>query len=129
LTTAERTLLLTLGAVTATGDFYVVPVFSSGTATHEQPSRFGLSCAEWRYGADSKEPRGEVEMLKIEYVRDGKHQIIGKKTSGLAAGETVAHDAHGKILGRSSQLFGTTRDAKGSLSSTNQADVNMLFDW
>lgn len=70
MTTAERTLLLTLGAVTATGDFYVVPVFSSGTATHEQPSRFGLSCAEWRYGADSKEPRGEVEMLKIEYVRD-----------------------------------------------------------
>jgi hypothetical protein len=42
-------------------------------------------------------------MLKIEYVRDGKYQIIGKKTSGLAAGGTVAHDAHGKILGRSSE--------------------------
>ena len=37
-------------------------------------------------------------MLKTEYVRDGKYQIIGKKTSGLAAGGTVAHDAHGKIL-------------------------------
>jgi hypothetical protein len=74
-------------------------------------------------------PKGEVEMLKTEYVRDGKRQIVGKKTSGLAKGETVARDLHGKILGRSSELFGTTRDAKGSLTSTNQADVNMLFDW
>ena len=68
-------------------------------------------------------------MMKIEYVRDGKYQIIGKKTSGLAAGGTVARDLHGKILGRSSELFGTTRDAKGSLTSANQADVNTLFDW
>jgi hypothetical protein len=68
-------------------------------------------------------------MLKIEYVCDGKYQIIGKKTSDLAAGGTVAHDSHGKILGRSNELFGTTRDAKGSLTSTNQADVNMLLDW
>jgi hypothetical protein len=68
-------------------------------------------------------------MLKTEYVRDGKYQIIGKKTSGLAAGGTVAHDSHGKILGRSSDLFATTRDAKGSLTSADQADVNTLFDW
>jgi hypothetical protein len=68
-------------------------------------------------------------MLKTEYVRDGKYQIIGKKTSGLAAGGTVAHDSHGKILGRSSELFSTTRDAKGALTSSSQADVNTLFDW
>ena len=67
-------------------------------------------------------------MLKTEYVRDGKYQIIGKKTSGLATGGTVARDLHGNILGRSSEVFGTTRDAEGSLTSTNQADVNMLFD-
>jgi hypothetical protein len=68
-------------------------------------------------------------MLKTEYVRDGKCQIIGKKTSGLAAGRTVAHDSHGKILGRSSELFSTTRDAKGSLTGASQADANSLFDW
>ena len=68
-------------------------------------------------------------MLKTEYVRDGKRQIIGRKTSGLATGETVARDLHGKILGHSSEFFGTTRDAKGSLASTNQADVNTLFGW
>jgi len=68
-------------------------------------------------------------MLKTEYVRDGKYQIIGNGTSGLAAGGTVARDSNGKILGRSSELFGTTRDAKGSLTSTNQADVNTLFNW
>ena len=62
-------------------------------------------------------------MLKTEYVRSGKYQVIGKKTSGLATGETVARDSPGKILGRSSEFFGTTRDAKGSLTSTNQADV------
>jgi hypothetical protein len=67
-------------------------------------------------------------MLKTEYVRDGKYQIIGKKTSGLAAGGTVTHDSQGKILGRSSELFGTTRDAKGSLTGANQADVNTLFN-
>jgi len=68
-------------------------------------------------------------MLKTEYIRNGKKQIIGKKTSGFAAGVAVAHDSHGKILGWSSELLETTRDAKGSLKSTNQADVNMLFDW
>jgi hypothetical protein len=74
-------------------------------------------------------PKREVEMLKTEYVRDGKRQIIGKKTSGLGTGETVARDLHGRILGRSSEFFGTTRNAKGSLTSANQADVNTLFDW
>jgi hypothetical protein len=68
-------------------------------------------------------------MLKTEYVRNGKYQVIGKKTSGLAPGETVARDSPGKIFGRSSEFFGTTRDAKGSLTSPNQADVNMLFEW
>jgi len=73
-------------------------------------------------------PNGANEMLTTEYVRDGKRQIVGKKTSGLATGETVARDMHGNILGRSSEFFGTTRDAKGALTSTNQADVNTVFD-
>jgi hypothetical protein len=40
-------------------------------------------------------------MLKIEYVRDGKNQIIGSKTSGFGNGDTVARDRDGKILGHS----------------------------
>jgi hypothetical protein len=67
-------------------------------------------------------------MLKTECLRNGRKEIIGKKTSGLAAGGTIPRDSHGKILGRLSELFGITRDAKGSLTSTNQAYVNTSFD-
>jgi hypothetical protein len=33
---------------------------------------------------------GEDEMLKVEYVRNEKNQIIGSNTSGFANGDTVA---------------------------------------
>jgi hypothetical protein len=68
-------------------------------------------------------------MLKVEYVRDGKNKIIGTKTSGFSNGDTVARDSSGKVLGRSSNKFGNTRDASGRLTSTNQADADSLFDW
>lgn len=68
-------------------------------------------------------------MLKVEYVRDGKNQIIGSKTSGFGNGDTVARDRIGKILGHSSSKFDNTRDANGRLTSTNQADVDSSFDW
>jgi len=68
-------------------------------------------------------------MLKVEYVRTGKNQILGSKTSGFANGDTVARDRDGKILGRSSSKFGNTRDASGRITSTNQADADSLFDW
>lgn len=35
-------------------------------------------------------------MLKVEYVRNGKYQIVGNKTSGFANGDTVARDRDGK---------------------------------
>jgi hypothetical protein len=44
-------------------------------------------------------------MLKVEYVRNGKNQIIGSKTSGFSNGDTVARDRDGQILGRSSSKF------------------------
>jgi hypothetical protein len=72
---------------------------------------------------------GEGEMLKVEYVRNGKNRIIGSRTSGFANGDMVARDRDGKILGRSSSKFGNTRDANGRLTSTNQADADSLFDW
>ena len=66
-------------------------------------------------------------MLKVEYVRDGKNQIIGTKTTGMANGEVIARDRDGKILGRSNSIFGNTRDAQGRLVSQNHADVDLLF--
>jgi len=68
-------------------------------------------------------------MLKVEYVRDGKNKIIGSKTTGFSNGDTVARDSSCKILGRSSNKFGNTRDASGRLTGTNQADADSLFDW
>jgi hypothetical protein len=68
-------------------------------------------------------------MLKVEFVRNGKNQIVGSKTSGFANGDTVARDRDGKMLGHSSSKFGNTREANGRLTSTNQADPDSLFDW
>lgn len=68
-------------------------------------------------------------MLKVEYVRDGKNQIIGSKTSGFAIADTVARDRTGKIIGHSSGKFGNSRDANGHLVSTDHADADSLFDW
>jgi hypothetical protein len=68
-------------------------------------------------------------MLKVEYVRDGKNQIVGSKTTGFASGDSVGRDRDGRILGHSSERFSNTRDSDGQLTSTNQADVDSLFDW
>jgi hypothetical protein len=68
-------------------------------------------------------------VLKNEYVRNGKNQIIGRKTTGFSNGDTVARDANGNILGRANSKFGITRDSAGRITSTNQADADSLFDW
>jgi hypothetical protein len=66
-------------------------------------------------------------MLKVDYVRNGKNQIVGTKTSGFANGDTVARDSNGKILGHANSTFNNTRDAHGHLVSTNSDDVALLF--
>jgi hypothetical protein len=66
-------------------------------------------------------------MLKMEYVRDGKNQILGSTTSGFANGDTVARDRSGKILGHSNTTFENTRDSDGRLVSRNADDVGLLF--
>ena len=68
-------------------------------------------------------------MLKKEYVRNGKNQIIGKKTTGFLNGDTVARDANGKILRRANSKFDITRDSEDRITSTNQADADSLFKW
>jgi hypothetical protein len=66
-------------------------------------------------------------MLKTEYVRDGKNQLIGTKTTGFPNGDVTARDSAGNTLGHSRGKFGNTRDAGGRLVSQNQADVDLLF--
>ena len=68
-------------------------------------------------------------MLKKEYVRDGKRQIVGSVTSGYVGSfETIVKDEHEQILGRTSARFGTTRDEHGGLVSTNTADPGLLIN-
>ena len=66
-------------------------------------------------------------MLKIEYVRNGKNQIIGSTTSGFANGDTVARDHSGRIVGHSNSIFHNTRDSAGRLISQNVDDTGLLF--
>ena len=68
-------------------------------------------------------------MLKIEYVRDGQHRIIGSVTSGYeGAFDSITRDDHERILGRTSERFGTTRDENGGLVSSNSADPGLLIN-
>jgi len=66
-------------------------------------------------------------MLKKTFVLDGKNQSIGSITSGFAGGGTLARDTSGKILARASEQFRSTRDAQGTLISTNIADTKLAF--
>jgi len=66
-------------------------------------------------------------MLKTEYIRDGRSQIMRSITSGFANGDTVARDRSGKILGHSNSTFENTRDSDGRLVSRNADNVGLLF--
>ena len=68
-----------------------------------------------------------MDMPKTTYVRDGKNQIIGSVTSGLATGISVARDRSGRILGHANSTFHNTRDAEGHLVSRNCDDAGLLF--
>jgi hypothetical protein len=66
-------------------------------------------------------------MLKKTYIRNGKGGIIGSQTTGFSGGGSVVRDADEQIIGRTSERFGTTRDAHGNLISLNTADAGLLF--
>jgi len=66
-------------------------------------------------------------MLKKNVIRDGKNRVIGSVTSGFAGGSSIVRDAQGHLLGKTSEIFRTTRDAEGKLVSTNTADGGLLF--
>lgn len=68
-------------------------------------------------------------MLRKTYIRDGQNQVIGSITTGFTGSfETLVRDEHGDTLGRTSERFGTTRDAHGNLVSLNTADPGLLFN-
>jgi hypothetical protein len=67
-------------------------------------------------------------MLKKTYIRDGKNQIIGSFTTGFKGSfDTLVRDEHENLLGRTSNRFGTTRDAKGNLVSVKSAIPGLLL--
>jgi hypothetical protein len=66
--------------------------------------------------------------LEKRYIRDGKNQIIGSTTTGFVGSyETIVKNEHEQIVGRTSERFGTTRDDRGGLVSTNTADPGLLI--
>lgn len=64
--------------------------------------------------------------LKKQYVRDGQNRIIGSVTSGFNQGAEVVRDSHGQILGRTNELFHTTRNTD-SIVSINTPDPGLLL--
>jgi hypothetical protein len=67
-------------------------------------------------------------MLKKQYVRDGEHRIIGSVTSGYEGSyDAIVRDEREQIVGHTSERFGTTRDEKGGLVSSNTADAGLLI--
>lgn len=65
--------------------------------------------------------------LQKTYIRNGKRQIIGSVTTGFAAQTSIVRDSMGGVIGRTSGVFNTTRDARGGLVSTNTADPGLLI--
>jgi hypothetical protein len=67
--------------------------------------------------------------IKKEYVRDGNRRIIGSITTGYSGGTTdVVRNEQNQITRRTSVLFGTTRDGRGNLVSTNTSDPGLLIN-
>jgi hypothetical protein len=65
--------------------------------------------------------------LEKTYVRDGRNHIIGSVTGGFDDESQVVRDEDGDILGRTSELFNTTRDKSGSLISNNTPDSGLII--
>jgi YD repeat-containing protein len=70
---------------------------------------------------------GGHKMLKKNVIRDGHNRVIGSTTTGYADGTYLVRDAEGRLLGKTSEKFHSTRDAQGRLISVNTADGGLLF--
>jgi len=66
--------------------------------------------------------------LEKKYIRNGNGgRLLGSVTSGFNQNSTVVRDNHGQILGRTNDLFHTTRRTDGSLVSINSSDPGLLI--
>jgi YD repeat-containing protein len=66
-------------------------------------------------------------MLKKNVIRDGHNRVIGSVTTGYAGGSSIVRDDEGRLLGKTSEKFHSTRDARGKLVSVNTPDAGLLF--
>jgi YD repeat-containing protein len=66
-------------------------------------------------------------MLKKEFIRDGNRKIMGSVTTGFNDTSRIVRDERNQITGRTSDRFGTTRDAHGNLVSVNSPDPGLLI--
>jgi YD repeat-containing protein len=66
-------------------------------------------------------------MLKKNVIRDGHNRVIGSVTTGFAAGSSIVRDAEGRLLGKTSAKFHSTRDSEGKIVSINTPDAGLLF--
>jgi YD repeat-containing protein len=67
------------------------------------------------------------QVLKKNTVRDGHNRVIGSTTTGFAGGSSIVRDAEGRLLGKTSEQFHSTRDGQGKLVSTNTPDAGLLL--
>ena len=68
-------------------------------------------------------------MLKKEYIRGARREILGSVTTGYSGGVSdVVRDEHNQITGRTSERFHTTRDERGNLVSVNSSDPGLLIE-
>ncbi len=65
--------------------------------------------------------------LQKKYIRDGNRRIVGSVTTGFDDESAVVRDETNKIVGRTSDMFQTTRDADGKLVSANTSDPGLLI--
>jgi len=68
-----------------------------------------------------------TQQAEKNVIRDGKNRVIGSVTSGYAGGSSIVRDAEGRLLGKTSEQFHSTRDGQGKLVSTNTPDAGLLL--
>jgi hypothetical protein len=65
--------------------------------------------------------------MQKKFIRDGNRRVIASVTTGYSDTSSIVRDQRKQIVGRTSERFGTVRDARGNLVSTNSADPGLLI--
>ena len=68
-----------------------------------------------------------TQQAETNVITDGKNRVIGSVTSGYAGGSSIVRDAAGRLLGKTSEQFHSTRDGQGKLVGTNTPDAGLLL--